>query len=333
LKRIFTAGKQSYATFSGAQGTSFAQAIAYNVLFSIFPLVAFIVGFAGYFLDQAQRAKLVNNLTSALGGSGSAGIHDQVQTFASGKAALGIIGLLTALWSASAVFGAIRTGLNAIWQVKQGRPFIVAKALDLASVLGLFLVLGLSAAGTVGATAITALVKHLLGTQVGGGIAFLLGLVFFFLPVLIVFAAFCMLFTLVSPSSVRRQDVWHGALFASIAFQLLNFLFGFYIKLFGSKYGAYGAGGAVIAFLFYAYLAGCVILFGAAIAERTAQTRNTRQTPRHPSDDGTDQRPVIATPLKGSAGAAAEIVTVGELFPERDSDADLRKTKGVGTAP
>ncbi|HZQ36083.1 MAG TPA: YhjD/YihY/BrkB family envelope integrity protein, partial [Dehalococcoidia bacterium] len=112
MKSLFNFGKQTYSCYSKAQGGSFAAAIAYYTLFSIFPIAVFLVAFAGYFMSNAQRDSMVNQLTSALGGSSTANVRDQVMAATSGRAGLGIIALIGAIWSGSAVFTAIRTGLN-----------------------------------------------------------------------------------------------------------------------------------------------------------------------------------------------------------------------------
>ena len=320
--------QQTIAGFGLARGASFAAAIAYNMLFSIFPLALFLVGISGYLLSNAQRDQLVANLTDALGSGSSANIRPQIEAATSGRGALGAIGLVGALWSASAVFGAIRIGLNVIWARKREASLLVTKAKDLAGVIGLGVMLGLSVASTALLTVVANVTESVLGKDVGRLIAFPLGLALIVLPLVLVFVAFGSLYVWASPARIHWRHVWPGALFGAVGFALLSFGFSLYARYFGHYDKVYGTLGAVIAFLFYAYLIGTIILFGAEIVEQYSLLKlagragaAADETPRAVAAYGAaalGQLPLLrlAKEARLPKHLKVETITAGEVFPE-----------------
>src|SRR5581483_5797633 len=233
MKSVFNFGKHTYSCYSKAQGGSFAAAIAYYTLFSIFPIAVFLVAFAGYFMSNAQRDSMVNQLTSALGGSYTANVRDQVMAATSGRAGLGIIALIGAIWSGSAVFTAIRTGLNAVWEKQHQASWIVQKVKDLGGVIGLAVLLTLSIASTAVLTVVANLTEKALGKDIGRVVAFPIGLLLVVAPIGIVFLAFGALYVWASPPHIRWRQVWPGALFGAIGFVILSLGFSIYARYFG----------------------------------------------------------------------------------------------------
>jgi membrane protein len=318
MRTAFHVLKDTWSGFSNDNGTSFAAAIAYYTLLSIFPFALFAVGLAGYFISGSQRQQLTDKIVSFMGSGGgqlSSNIQQQVSSATHGSAALTIFGIITAAWSASAVFSAIRTGLWVIWNNRQKKNFIVQKVLDLGGVVGLGVVLGLGLASNIALAWVSSLVTHLFGGAASGVIGLLFGIIFFLAPIAIAFLAFELLYTLASDPEIGWKQVWPGAIFCAVGFQVLSVGFSIYLRFFGHYAKVYGTLGAVIAFLFYAYLIGILILLGAELAD---------QLIRHgiPRSEYREQRRAAAA--KGDAiyvaapadGRKGEEVTAGELFPE-----------------
>jgi hypothetical protein len=85
------------------------------------------------------------------------------------------------------------------------------------------------------------------------------------------------LYVWASPPHIRWRQVWPGALFGAIGFVALSFGFSLYARYFGHYDKVYGTLGAAIAFLFYAYLVGTLILLGAEVVEQYALLKATGQ--------------------------------------------------------
>lgn len=276
VRAAFTIAKATFWAYLDDRASSFAAAIAYYTLFSIFPLSLFLISFGGYFVTNSERDRIVTSISNALGGASAAKVYQQVASVTSGRAGLGIIGLIGALWGASGVFTAVRTGLNVVWNSRDGRPWLFAKAMDLLGVIGLGLMLLVALAAVAGLVALGDVTSRLLGEPVGALAAFGFGLIFLVLPVLIAFGTFCLLYTVTSPPHVHWRDCWHGALVAAIGFQAISVGFGWYVRSFAHYDKVYGSLGAVIAFLFYAFLLASLILLGAEVARQHVERKPAR---------------------------------------------------------
>jgi membrane protein len=261
-------------SFVDDQAGSFAAAFAYYTLLSIFPLAIFLISISGYFMTASQRDALIAHASDLLPGASAGAIAGQINTVTNGRAGLGTIGLVFTLWSASAVFSALRAGLTAVWKVRRGRPWVLAKALDLASVVGLGAMLALSLASTILLTTISGAANQWLGDRFAGLIAFAFSTAIFLLPAALAFATLWVLYALASPLWIHWRNAWLGALVGAIGFQVVSFGFSVYLRYFSHYDRVYGALGAVIAFLFYAYLVGCVILLGAEVIARYVELRS-----------------------------------------------------------
>ncbi|HLZ71728.1 MAG TPA: YihY/virulence factor BrkB family protein [Dehalococcoidia bacterium] len=329
MKALFRFVQQTGKGYGEARGASFAAAIAYSTLFSIFPMAVFLVAFAGYFMSDSQRNSLVDKLTSALGGGSTANVREQVMAATSGRASLGIIALVGALWSGSAVFTAIRTGLNVIWQRQQKSPWVVQKIKDLSAVFGLAIMLSLSIAATALLTVVTKITEQVLGKDAGGIVAYPLGLLLIVAPLGIVFLAFGVLYAWASPPHMHWRDVWPGALFAAAGFVVLSFGFSLYARYFGHFDKVYGTLGAVIAFLFYAYLIGTLILMGAEVVEQYVLLKHGDPLLAAPAGrllqsgagavDGRGQRQipllVLVTDDQAAKRGRLDTITAAQAFP------------------
>lgn len=277
--------------YGADHASSFAAAVAYYMLFSIFPLVLFFISFSGYFITRTQREDLVVQISELFGGASTTEIFREISKATNGRAGLGVLSLFAALWSASAVFGSIRTGLAAVWRFEHSRPWWISKIDDLISVVCLGAMLGLALATTIILTTVTHRVEKLLGAQVSQITSIVLSAAFFLLPIVLAFITFLVLYSLASPPHIRLQHVWLGAVIAAVGYQIISLGFSFYVRFFAHYDRLYGSIGAAIAFLFFAYLMGSVILLGAEISESYMEQATGRRAGA-PSLAGVADRPV-----------------------------------------
>jgi membrane protein len=99
----------------------------------------------------------------------------------------------------------------------------------------------------------------------------------------LLFATFAVLYRVVPAAPTRMRDIWPGALAAAAGFEGLQYGFSIYLAFFGHYNRVYGSLGAVVAFMFFVYLASMVFLFGAEIASEYPRLRD-----RAGAEDGSD---------------------------------------------
>src|SRR5439155_1411894 len=120
-----------------------AAAISYYTLFSLFPLLIFVVAIAGVLIqDSGVQQDIVDEVLKNIPlneGEGRDSVTNAVRDVAGNSSgALSVLGLAGMAWAGSSLFGALRKALNTAFDDRESkRPFFQQKAIDLALVLAL----------------------------------------------------------------------------------------------------------------------------------------------------------------------------------------------------
>ena len=250
-----------------------AAAISYYAIFSLFPMLIFIVAIAGLLIqDKSIQDDIVNEVLKNIPlneGEGRNSVTEAVRGVTDySKGALGFLALAGLAWAGSSLFGALRKALNVAFDdTESKRPFVPQKAID----LSLLLVLLVFFLASIGATAFLRIVRSN-SSELGalGDVAADLGLLWdaasYAIPLVFSFVAFTALYSLV-PSRLRSpRELWPGALVASLIFECAKLGFSFYLENFTSYDVVMGSLGGVAGFLFWIYLSANIMLFGAEVA-------------------------------------------------------------------
>jgi membrane protein len=265
--------QHAFKGFGADRCSSYAAAIAYYAIFSLFPLAIFAVTLAGYLFltgDTARQEEVIDSLMEALPlseESGRADLREALTAVSQGRGGLGLIGLLGAAYSASALFGAVRTSLNTVFKVEQQRPLIQGKLLDLGMVFALGTLLLLSMALTAVIAAMQTQSERIFGEEIGALAKFGLSLAYFFAPGIVSFGVFAFVYKIIPHAELNWRDAIPGALLAAIGFEALKIGFAQYVAHFGNYDAVYGTLGFVIVFMFFAYLSAQIMLLGAELTK------------------------------------------------------------------
>jgi membrane protein len=263
-RRYRHAAPRAAQGYSGHRSAQLAAAISYHALFSLFPLVVFLVSIFGLVVRDAEvRADVVADLLDRFPLSERAGLDLEriLSRIPTPLSAIGLVSLAALLWSASGMMAALRIGLTAAFDTGRGRPYFHSKLVDFLLVLGGGFVLLVS----FGLTVLVRTVEryaNVLG-PLGGVPREAIGVA---VPLLLTFAIVALLYHLVPPARPAFGQVVPGALVAAIGLELLKNGFALYLTTFGRYDVVYGSLGAVVAFLFLVYLGASVFLFGAELA-------------------------------------------------------------------
>ncbi len=255
--------------------SAFAAAIAYYALLSIFPLTVFAVTIGGYALrnDPGAQERMIDALLEHLPldeQSGRADLEGALAAVTAGRAGLGLLGLAGVAYSASALFGAMRTALNVVFRVERSRPLVQGKLLDLGMVLGL----GLLVLASLVITGAIALLQRF-SQQIFGDFSVLadvlFGLAYFIFPLAASLPIFLIAYKVVPHADLSWRHALPGAVLAAAGWEVLKIGFSRYIANFGNYDAVYGTLGFVIVFLFFAYLSAQIVLFGAEFSRAYAE--------------------------------------------------------------
>jgi membrane protein len=199
-------------------------------------------------------------------------IVDTVNGVAKASAALTVVGLVGMMWSASAMFGAIRRALNIAFGVQSARPLVRQKLVDLAMVLGVVVLLFASIASTATLRALQELSDESLG-PLSPGSGLFWSTVPYMLPATLSFLVFVFLYRFVPEVKHSFKEVLPGAVFATVLFELLKNGFALYVAKFNNFAGAYGALGGILLFMLWTYLSASILLLGAELSVQYGKLR------------------------------------------------------------
>ena len=238
--------------FGDDQAGQLAALIAYYGFVSLFPLLLVLVTILGFVLqgDPGEQKRI---LDGALGQFPI--VSDQLKLHSLTGSGIGLtIGVLGSLLAGMGITGATQNAFNRIWSVPfKDRPNFVSahlRGLGMLVILGTLSIVSTTAAGFVGSSSHAAP-----DVIVGVLLAFALNL-----------ALFMTAFRLLTAVEVGWRDLLPGVIVASVFWQLLQHLGGFYIdhelKHTGPLYGTFAL---VLGLLAWLYLGAQLTIFAAEI--------------------------------------------------------------------
>jgi membrane protein len=186
-----------------------------------------------------------------------------------------IIGVLSALWSASGYVGAFTEASNTIYEVEEGRPFWKLKPLQL---LITFICISLVAV-TALALVVSGPLATAIGEAIGLGDAAVTAWQWGKWPIMLLLVVLILhVLYYASPNAqVRKRWVSPGALLTLVVWIVASIAFAFYVANFGSYNKTYGTMGGVVVFLLWLWLTNIAVLLG---VEFNAEIERTREIKR-----------------------------------------------------
>src|SRR3954451_11353682 len=112
--------KRTFTEFKDDNLTDWAAALTYYAVLALFPAIIALVSILGLVIDRATIVKVLTDTISSIGPSSAIetfkGPIDQIATNDSAAGIMLVVGLATALWSASGYIGAFMRASNAIYE-------------------------------------------------------------------------------------------------------------------------------------------------------------------------------------------------------------------------
>lgn len=268
--------KKTLREFTKDQCPDLAAALTYYSVLSIFPALLALVSLLGLFGDaQKTTSALLDIVQGFAPGQTVETLRPVVEELSSSSAAglTFIVGLLTALWSASGYVGAFGRAMNRVYEIDEGRPFLKLRGTMLGvTVVNLLIVVVLAAM-----LVLSGPVAESVGNIIGLGGAFLAVWNIAKWPVMLalVIVAIAILYY-ATPNVKQPKFRWMsmGSAIALVIFLLASVAFGFYVAYSNSYNKTYGAIGGVIIALLWLWILNMSLLFG---AEFDAETERGRQ--------------------------------------------------------
>jgi membrane protein len=267
--------KRTLKQFSEDQLTTWAAALTYFGVLSLFPMILALVSVLGVIGPSATQPLLDQLGTVAPGPAKDilTNVLTSLEQNQGGSTVALIIGLVLAIWSASGYISAFMDASNNVWDVPEGRPIWKKIPVRLGVTIVMLVLLTITSLAIV----FTGPVAQEIGNIIGLGDQFVDVWNIAKWPVLLVIVSFMVSLLYWACPNVKQPGFpWFspGGFLAVILWIAASALFAFYVANFSSYNKTYGSLGGVIVFLTWLWITNIVILFG---AELNAEIERGRQ--------------------------------------------------------
>ncbi|MGC1208920.1 MAG: YihY/virulence factor BrkB family protein [Ornithinimicrobium sp.] len=314
--------RKTLREFTDDECTDLAAALTYFAVLALFPALIAILSLLSL-VGQAETT--VTTVTDIIEGVGGKSVAETLEptvsnlaTSSGGGLAL-IIGLATALWSASGYVMAFSRGMNRVYEIGEGRPVWKLRPMMLLItlimvVMVVLIALMLVASGPVAET---------IGSTIGLSSTVVTVFQIAKWPAILILAILTVALLYYSTPNIKQPKfrwISVGAAFAILVWILASVGFGFYVANFSSYASTYGSLAGVIIFLLWLWITNIALLLG---AELDAELERSRQLQGGIAAEEELQLPARdTTKLEKTEAKEAEDIRMGRA---------LRKSAGDST--
>jgi membrane protein len=252
-------------TWNQHSASAHSAALAFYTIFSLAPVLVVVIALAGLvYGEEAVRGQIFGEFRGLMGDQAAMLVQEVLKSAArpaTGRMAT-ILGFVTLLLGATAVFGQLQDSLNRVWAVTP-KPGAVLTTLLRKRMLSFAVVLSLG---------FLLLVSLVLSAALSGFSNYLerhldipaavLSISNFLLSFLVVTLLFATIYRLLPDVRLEWQDVLFGSVLTALLFVVGKSLIGFYLGR-ASVASAYGAAGSLVVVLLWVYYSALIFFFGA----------------------------------------------------------------------
>jgi membrane protein len=273
--------------------STYASALAYQMLFSLFPFLLFLIALIGFLHLPDFFSWLREQASYMLPPQALDQVNPVIDQLQQSKGGLLSVGIFIALWTASAGVRLMMSAMNAAYDVPEERPAwkrIPLSVLYTVGFAGMLL--------TVAALMVT-------GPQVMTWLAGQIGMEYFIvtlwtiarwpLIVVLLMIAVALIYYVMPDVKQNFRFITPGSVLAVVVWIVASLGFGFYVKNFADYNAMYGSIGAIIVLLLYFYISAAVLLLGAemnaVIEHMSAEGKDKGEKDPDESPNAKYQRP------------------------------------------
>jgi membrane protein len=275
---VFRLVKQSAIAWFDDGCPRLGAALAFYTIFSLAPVLIIGISVASFaFGRDAVQGHVVTQIQHLVGHDAALTIQGMIENAHRSQSGVmaTLLGVVTLLIGATAVFGELQDAFNLIWRSKpRPRSFwlsmLISRLLSFSLVIALGFLMLASLIASAGINAFSGYLQVLAGAT--GPI---LSLISFGTSFVILTLLFALLFRVLPSAAVTWRDVWLGSVITSILFSIGKFLIGLYLGNSGVA-SSYGAAGSLVVILIWIYYSAQILLFGAEFTRLHSSQRVKR---------------------------------------------------------
>lgn len=263
--------KQAGKRWSEVDGGQRSASFAFYLLLSLFPLIVMLVTAGSFFVEREvatqEIVQLVRNYAPLTGEQEQSAVA-QIRGVLESRGRVSLFALPLLVWGALRSLRALIRTTNRIWR----SPEYDWWKTPLKS-LGLLAITVSAVLGGIFIPVVGRLVQGWLTPKLELP-AWAFGLIFMFVPWLVLFYGLGMIYKLAPSRPTRFAEVWIGALIATVSIWTIGILFVYQAASFARFNALYGALGGILAFLLWLYLSSSICVFGVCLCAARAEVRD-----------------------------------------------------------
>ena len=268
IKSVLILLRDTVAAFLQDRATIYAAGLAYYTVFSLAPLLVFVVTVAGFFIGRSAASDQIVIQLQMIVGPDLGGFLEELLVALNDQSSAGtvtVVSLVGLLFGAGGIFNQIKNSVNILWGLVPRRPrgtrdylhMVRSRAIPFLMVF----LFGFMLSATVLVDTVLALAQSRLAVFFPELAEALPSLSRIIVPVL-TFVTFALSYKLLPDARVRWRDVWPGALLATLLFQFGRYLLTLFLDFSGTG-SAYGAAGSLVVLLVWVFFSANLLLLGA----------------------------------------------------------------------
>ena len=279
-----------------------SAALAFYTIFSLAPILLVVIALAGaVFGEEAVRGQIFGEFQGLMGRDAALLVQEVLKSAA--RPATGhttaVLGVVTLLLGATAVFGQLQDALNTVWAVapKPGAAIttLLRKRLhSFALVVGIGFLLLVSLVLSAALSWFSSYLERVFAFPVD-----LLEIANFVVSFVVITLLFAMMYRILPDVRIAWRDVWLGSVLTALLFVVGKTLISLYLGRTGIA-SAYGAAGSLVVILLWVYYSSLIFFFGAEFTRVHSRQFRSRRQPeegavRVPEGQAPSQVPQQAT--------------------------------------
>jgi membrane protein len=255
--------KRTVKDFSADDMTTYASALAYQALFSIFPFIIFLIALLGFLNIPQFFDWLRQQAQTVLPAQAMDQVNQIINQLETPNGGLLSFGIIVAIWTASAAVRSTMNALNVAYDVEEGRPAWKLYPLSILYTIGLAVMIIVA----VGLMFVGPNLVEQFASQIGLGqiVTTVWAWLRWPVAILLLMLAVAIVYYVAPDVDQSFKFITPGSAIAVIVWIAASLGFSYYVSNFGSYNATYGSIGAIIILLFYFFISAAVLLFGAEI--------------------------------------------------------------------
>lgn len=275
--------RDTWQAFSEDDGATRAAAIGYYALLSLFPITVLLALTLTAVVGEATARYQVSLIALRYLPTTFVLVDDIVGNVIANRGALRTLALAALVWSGLQIFRVLERAINRAWGAPRRRGFgrTLAFSAAMIGVAGLLTLLSIALTSLFEIAQARHLTLPLLNIDPLDNPT-VWAIVSALPPFALTMALFAFLYRFVPHRvAIHWQDVWPGALLASLLWEGAKQLFAFYLATFARQNMnlLYGSVGAILALLTWLYVTGYIVLLGAEFCAVLARHRREQAAP------------------------------------------------------